>query len=362
MNHHLDKGTLWIIVRVIDNLGDAGFSLRLALALQRMGYVIWLWTDRPQVFEQLLGTEWRAGLEVREIPLDSSLNTWLGEERLDNSPTPKAVLEPFGTSRDHTNTGRFSIALQNLYPGLPWLLVDYLSAETWIEDFHLKDSISPSNGYKQTFFYPGFTPRTGGLIHSDCTPVSAPPNSDTPPLKRVFLMCYGSAPIQAMVESAPTNVLFNMAGDGTTPTTKGIDRLPFVKMTDFDQLLANHDFLFVRGEDSFVRAQLLGKPMVWHVYPTPDGAHWSKLKAFFDLYSKELDDDFREPLWALWRLWNGLNPTEVGLSFGGAWQEVKVAFPALYTHARLWADHLRKGPELVREILRWLDNQSPTSE
>lgn len=37
---------------------------------------------------------------------------------------------------------------------------------------------------------------------------------------------------------------------------------------------------FVRGEDSFARAQLNGLPLVWSIYPTEDDAHLIKLEAW----------------------------------------------------------------------------------
>jgi hypothetical protein len=37
------------------------------------------------------------------------------------------------------------------------------------------------------------------------------------------------------------------------------------------------DLNFVRGEDSFVRAQWAERPFVWHIYPQQDDAHLEKL-------------------------------------------------------------------------------------
>jgi len=60
--------------------------------------------------------------------------------------------------------------------------------------------------------------------------------------------------------------------------------MPFIPQDDYDWLLAHCDFNIVRGEDSFIRAQLAGKPFIWNIYPQDDGAHHTKLKAFLDLY------------------------------------------------------------------------------
>ena len=59
--------------------------------------------------------------------------------------------------------------------------------------------------------------------------------------------------------------------------------LPFIPQPDYDQLLWSCDLNFVRGEDSFVRAQWAGKPFIWHIYPQDENLHHKKLKAFVGL-------------------------------------------------------------------------------
>ena len=58
--------------------------------------------------------------------------------------------------------------------------------------------------------------------------------------------------------------------------------VPFVDQDEFDRLLWSSDVNFVRGEDSFVRAQWAARPFVWHIYPQAERAHWAKLEAFLD--------------------------------------------------------------------------------
>jgi uncharacterized repeat protein (TIGR03837 family) len=60
--------------------------------------------------------------------------------------------------------------------------------------------------------------------------------------------------------------------------------MPFVSQDEYDWVLSQCDFNIVRGEDSFIRAQLAGKPFIWHIYPQADRAHEVKLAAFLDLY------------------------------------------------------------------------------
>ncbi|MFP3562266.1 elongation factor P maturation arginine rhamnosyltransferase EarP, partial [Paraburkholderia sp. SIMBA_049] len=63
-----------------------------------------------------------------------------------------------------------------------------------------------------------------------------------------------------------------------------------VPQADFDRLLWVADVNFVRGEDSFVRAQWARKPFVWHIYPQADDAHLPKLDAALAHLSAGLAD------------------------------------------------------------------------
>jgi uncharacterized repeat protein (TIGR03837 family) len=69
--------------------------------------------------------------------------------------------------------------------------------------------------------------------------------------------------------------------------------IPFISQDEYDWLLAQCDINIVRGEDSFVRAQLAGKPFIWHIYPQSDQAHEVKLAAFLDLYLASAHPDLK---------------------------------------------------------------------
>jgi uncharacterized repeat protein (TIGR03837 family) len=69
--------------------------------------------------------------------------------------------------------------------------------------------------------------------------------------------------------------------------------MPFVSQDEYDWVLSQCDFNIVRGEDSFIRAQLAGKPFIWHIYPQEDRAHEVKLAAFLDLYLENASQELR---------------------------------------------------------------------
>jgi uncharacterized repeat protein (TIGR03837 family) len=56
------------------------------------------------------------------------------------------------------------------------------------------------------------------------------------------------------------------AGDIVRRGALEIRLLPFLEQPAYDELLWLCDLNFVRGEDSFVRAQWAARPLVWHIY------------------------------------------------------------------------------------------------
>jgi uncharacterized repeat protein (TIGR03837 family) len=80
-------------------------------------------------------------------------------------------------------------------------------------------------------------------------------------------------------------------GESGNVATRGaltVRVLPFVPQPDYDKLLWACDLNFVRGEDSFVRAQWAGKPFIWHIYPQDENLHHKKLRAFLQRYAAAL--------------------------------------------------------------------------
>jgi uncharacterized repeat protein (TIGR03837 family) len=171
------------------------------------------------------------------------------------------------------------------------------------------------------FFFPGFGPDTGGLS-LDPIPVEGSQSSAAipdslapswallrPEAERISLFCYPGAPLRQWLEDlsnteANIDVLLTfghaeMIGHSIgrpldLPSSIQLISLPFVPQDDYDWLLSQCDFNIVRGEDSFVRAQLAEKPFIWHIYPQDDMAHTVKLQAFLDLYLEKASPSTQE--------------------------------------------------------------------
>lgn len=91
------------------------------------------------------------------------------------------------------------------------------------------------------------------------------------------------------------------------PLTRGrltVAVAPFVDQDAFDRRLWLSDLNFVRGEDSFVRAQWAGQPYVWHAYPQEGDAHLVKMDAFLTRLEATLPDGIRIDQRTFWYAWN----------------------------------------------------------
>ena len=111
---------------------------------------------------------------------------------------------------------------------------------------------------------------------------------------------------------------------------------------------------FVRGEDSFVRAQWAARPFVWHIYPQKEGAHWVKLSAFLNRHHQGLDPSAAVAMTTLWEAWNGAGEVpDVATDLGAAWQAFVDRRQPLSAHARAWSRSLQLQPELASELVRF---------
>ena len=248
-----------------------------------------------------------------------------------------------------------------------WLNLEYLSAESWVDEHHLLPSPHPTLPLCKHFFFPGFTPNTGGLIREAnlLAERDAFTRARLPDRLRVFLFCYRNAAgenlLSALKESGTPvhctvpegtfatdlNQITGMRNNSSR--TFVMETIPFAAQHAFDRLLWQHDVLFVRGEDSFVRAQWAGKPFVWQIYPQSESAHWTKLNAFLLIYCDGLEDRAALALRELWRAWNA----EDSIHIGSAWTQFMVYFPALQAHAIAWSKKYAQLPDLAANLLNF---------
>ena len=359
-----------IFCRVVDNYGDIGVCWRLACALVVEHHVdIRLWVDDWVVLSRICPQVSKDGDIITGVELRRWTDTFQYENDVD------VVIEAFACELPD-----FVVqAMAGRSPSPLWINLEYLSAEDWIEDCHGMSSPHPDNGLEKFFFFPGFTPGTGGLIRETALAgrqKAAPSRSDwlrargiEPPSGDTLVLSLFSYEQPAIGEllaewqAGPASVLLlvpegrvlssvNAAlGSQITCATspKAVGRLsmvvlPFTSQDDFDTLLLQCDINIVRGEDSFVRAQWAGQPMLWHIYPQDGDAHLKKLEAWLRRYCYGLDPTSADALRAFWLAWNR------GSGLAAAWPGFYAALPELKRWARHWCGALSTQTGLITRL------------
>jgi uncharacterized repeat protein (TIGR03837 family) len=359
---------LWdVFCRVIDNHGDLGVCWRLSADLASRGEQVRLWIDDASAL-RWMAPGGHAGVGVHAWP-DAATSVEPGD----------VIVEAFGCNPPDHVVAR----MQRERPPV-WINLEYLSAEDYVERSHALMSpvqSGPGVGLRKWFFYPGFTPRTGGLLREpglqerraafDRDSWLARHATPRLPGERVLsLFCYRHAPVAELIgllrqaagpdqEPLPTLLLVTpgIAAElvnttlpaplqpGQTLVLEGLrlHALPHLPQTEFDALLWSCDLNFVRGEDSFVRAQWASVPLVWHIYPQDDGVHADKLEAFWRRYTAHADPGTAAAIRQCWRWWNGLSE-----SAPAACHADWVAL------AEAWSQQLQAQPDLTTQLLAFV--------
>lgn len=345
-----DYGMRWdIFCRVIDNFGDAGVCWRLARILADSGEQVTLWIDRPEVLHQLTGPAPHNN--------DVSVHAW-PDDAMMFAPDRVAdvVIEAFACAPPANYVAAMAARAMN---GLPpvWINLEYLSAENWVGSHHGLPSPHPHYPLVKHFYFPGFTTDSGGLLREAGLIMQDIPRQPGEKL-RIYLFGYEQpalpdwvrAQSNSILSVAPCPMAAQLAAPGvSTPENCTIEWLPFVLQVDFDAVLRAQDLLFVRGEDSFVRAQWAGKPLIWHIYPQDDNAHIGKLEAFYARYLDPviLDSTARHTVMRFVLAWNGSGDPR---KCARLWPDMLQILPALQENARHWRQHLLKQPDLVTQL------------
>ena len=312
--------TIDILCRVVDNFGDIGVVYRLARALSELDEALRLRivVDDLRAFAAL----------APEIDPEKPVQTVRGwtvvsgneARQLFLAERPRAVIECFACGRpdwyedilfDPEEAGERLIV--NL---------EYLTAEDFAAEFHLLPSPTRSARVKKAIFMPGFAAGTGGLIidgrfrrlreaYLDDAQrpglrsrllqsiggeegLSAPRNAEAAfwvpifsyernfaPLVRDLAAFHAVRPVLALVAAGRSSGPFKDAWQTAGRPFPALD-LPFLPQETWDELLLAADFAVVRGEESYSRAALSGRPFLWHAYPLEGSHQMVKVRALLD--------------------------------------------------------------------------------
>ena len=371
-----EKALQWdIFCQVIDNYGDIGVCWRLAAQLAQRGHSVRLWLD------DLGPLQWLAPGAAQGGWPGISVHHWPSDPYA--APVPEIPLadvwiEAFGCDIPFAwlQSQVDAAVAQGRRPA--WINLEYLSAEPFALRSHgLPSPVlqGPAKGWTKHFFYPGFSPASGGLLGRSDAQAAQPPTWADPELaafapdasgeRTVLLFSYAQAPIaallQALIGTGQAVQLLVAAGQSAQAVRDALADLPdgragplrlrflpYLPQTVFDRLLALCDLNLVRGEDSLAQAVQAGRPCVWQIYPQDDGAHEAKLQAFLETIVADA------PLGAWHAFWNGgaaTHPAPQPLAW--PW-EPDSTWPQ---HAKALATRLAHNTDLCSQLIEWTVGQ-----
>lgn len=369
--------SLAIFCKVVDNFGDIGICWRLARQLrQEHGVAVTLWVDDLASFRRICPQVDAAA--AAQLVEGVDVRRWQGQDGVFvAADIPDIVIEFFGCELPPG----YVEAMAARTPRPVWLNYEGLTAEDWVEGCHRLPSMHPRLRLTKHFFFPGFNARTGGLLHEagldahrrafqqDPSAVQAflanfGVTSKEAAARKVSLFCYPDAPVDELFQAwqrdaRPTVCLvpegvartqveafLGGAGQAGASATRGsltVRVLPFVPQPDYDLLLWACDLNFVRGEDSWVRAQWAGRPFVWHIYQQDENLHHKKLRAFLQVYASAL------PALAAFMLgWNG---AQAVADWRAAWEALETELPDIEDRAEAWLQQVLAHGDLATKLL-----------
>lgn len=338
-----------LFCHVVDNFGDIGVCWRLAADLAARGERVRLCVDDRAALAWM-APGGAAHVEVCGWPA-------AGEP----FACGDVVVEAFGCELPEG-----VVSAMAAHPRAPvWINLEYLSAEDYVERSHRLPS--PRGALTKWFFYPGFTAATGGLLRepdllqrqmsfdaSAWLAARGAPRSTAAPTRVVSLFCYDNPALPDLLDELarqPTRLLVSAGAPalqvrdvlGASLARGGLRAvlLPHLTQTDFDHLLWACDLNFVRGEDSWVRAQWAGKPFVWQAYPQSDAVHQGKLEAFLGRFVDGAPAGLATSIQAVFRRWNGADTAPFAWPDAAAWQ----------AQCRAWRDTLLAQADLATQLL-----------
>jgi uncharacterized repeat protein (TIGR03837 family) len=267
-------------------------------------------------------------------------------------------------------------------PSPAWINLEHISAEAWVDGYHAMPSRHPTLPLTKYFFFPGFTANTGGLLFERSL-VEARTAFQSDRRARahflhalgiqvnearltVSLFSYENAALDELVAAwivSPVPIVCVVpAGRALIALAKVLETrlepgmhvvhgqlsvyaIPFLDIDSYDRLLWACDVNFVRGEDSFVRAQLAARPLIWQPYVQTDGAHLVKQAAFLDLSLRGVEDQAAGAWRSIHETWNRQLP-----GMGECWRAFINVQPAAAAHSTTWAAHIVAGGNLATKL------------
>ncbi len=390
-----------VLCKVVDNFGDIGVAWRLCRRLAKIQskYKINLIVDDLEVFSKIESSV-IASVAKQSIIIDGiEIFPWNDEELChevfsqNDGEKLSLILELFQCGRpDWMERILFEEKLKRT---VQIIMIDYLTAEKYAEDFHCLQSLTRSAKVQKVNFMPGFTERTGGLVIDEQWQELPEWNKAGPVLIFTYegdwtelvegLLSTAVVPVvecpkllvaqgrgkqsfmtaaRKVVECSSSDSLLNLSKHESS----FIEELPYLNQTEWDQMMKSCSALVIRGEESMSRACLSGIPFIWHAYPQSDEYQLVKVEALLERMKPHFDEvDFE----IIEKAWIEINSPEEWIATPSArndgagsslraersnpYAEFFAAVPRLVPGFQDFAASLRKNGDLAANLMTYIE-------
>lgn len=317
-----------IFCHVIDNFGDAGVVYRFAKEFKKLNPQCntRVFIDNLETLHSII-PEIKASEPIQQYQqitfIDSS---FISPQNIEDLGIADVLVEAFACEIPQPV---MDIAV---FKSKIIINLEYLSAEKWVEGYHLKQSLLNKGTAKKFFFMPGFTTTTGGvIIDSDVTKKRENYQTNRNKLfnelhekhigltlqntesslfgtvfsyergfdnfledltkinKDVYLMVFGQKSHNSM-KAALKRADKTIDGRYIKYNNIHISLFPLISQQIYDSLLCCCDFNLIRGEDSLVRAICAAKPFIWNAYLQDNRYQKVKVNAFLENFQQYFED------------------------------------------------------------------------
>ncbi|MDD5197453.1 MAG: elongation factor P maturation arginine rhamnosyltransferase EarP [Candidatus Gracilibacteria bacterium] len=297
-------------VSVVDNYGDMGFAVNLALSLHERypNLCIRFFSDDEILFRKFFPENTPEWMEY--MPL--------GALSQSNPPPPAKLLCSF-----------FDYPIQKEYLAkFPYsktiVSFSYFLLHSGLESLH-RTRYSLESGYDTVIhFIPSLLPGGGGIIINPLIEKGKREllKSSKIEARRKFLECHALQGvcekkwisvfvyqntlenIAESIYSAPEDTVFFIFGDDSGLIEKkneNIIHMPFLSLTDYGIFQSLCDANIVRGENSLCQGLISGKPVLWDIYKEKNGAHTEKIEDYLLFLGKQFPEadwgDYVRMMW-----------------------------------------------------------------
>ena len=308
-----------IFCEIIDNFGDIGVVYRISKELKKIfqNVRIRIVLNRLEEFKAI--NKKVKDTDYQEIDGLICVTEKYVKENIETFGVSNVFIEAFGCNvpEEYVKQAKENSKL--------WINLEYLSGEKWIEDFHLCESLIDSKTLKKIFFMPGFSEKSGGVIIDSgfLERMKYGKENRDEVFKKYFkdfdlkdkfigtvfsyeknfenlletLKNYEKETVLLLMGEKTQKSFSEILKKNLTEDYGNIVKYgkitmiysDFFSQEEYEEIISASDFNFTRGEDSFVRGIILGKPFMWHIYLQEEKAHMDKIKAFTERFKESVE-------------------------------------------------------------------------